>query len=331
MKLRAVIILILLICLLPGRVVRALEVPESEALLTVPAASDNQETAPSGFEQGIAAYRQGDFRAALSDWQELAEQGYGPALHNLGVLYEYGRGTNPDYTRAARYYERAATFEIPQALNNLARLYAGGLGVAKNEKRAVRLLSQASDLGFPEARFNLGIAYLKGRGIRKDAKQAVRLFEAAAEAGYGPAQYNLAGMYHRGQGVHRDLVQALKWYEMAAASGDPLAHYGAAMIGLSKGALPMPANLVIRHLRLAADAGVADAQNQLGIVYARGRLVTADQGTAMMWFLIAASIGNPQAERNRDLLARRLAGDVLTKARRRALAFRPTALTSARE
>src|SRR2546427_12487419 len=59
-------------------------------------------SAEADFQKGLAAYKAGDFAAALKEWRPLAEQGLAKAQHNLGVIYYNGRGGPLNYTEALR-------------------------------------------------------------------------------------------------------------------------------------------------------------------------------------------------------------------------------------
>ena len=48
--------------------------------------------ARADFDDGVAAYNRGDHATALRELRPLAEQGNAVAQHNLGFMYEYGRG-----------------------------------------------------------------------------------------------------------------------------------------------------------------------------------------------------------------------------------------------
>ena len=52
------------------------------------------------FQAGVAAYKKGDYAAALREWTPLAEQGDANAQNNLGVMYDIGRGVSQDYHTA---------------------------------------------------------------------------------------------------------------------------------------------------------------------------------------------------------------------------------------
>ena len=69
-------------------------------------------------------------------YRKAAEQGDAFAQHNLGFMYENGRGVAQDYAEAMRWYRKAA-----------------GQGDA-------------------DAQFNLGVMYQEGRGVKQDYVQA---------------------------------------------------------------------------------------------------------------------------------------------------------------
>jgi hypothetical protein len=65
---------------------------------------------PSGagpFEDGLTAYGRGDYATAIQLWRPLADQGNGIAQHNLGFMYQNGRGV-PQDDAAASWYQKAA-------------------------------------------------------------------------------------------------------------------------------------------------------------------------------------------------------------------------------
>lgn len=133
------------------------------------------------FEDGVAAYERGDFTKAFRLMKPLAEKGNAMAQHNLGVMYDYGRGVPRDYTTALKWYRRAA------------------------------------DQGFPEAQHNIGLMFYYGQGVPRDYAEAARWYRRAADQGMADSQANLGLMYYYGQGVSRDYVMAYMWLDLAAS------------------------------------------------------------------------------------------------------------------
>ena len=60
------------------------------------------------FKDGIDAYQKGDYKIAFNEWKPLAEQGHTDAQHNLGWMYDNGRGVLKDYKQAVKWYQKAA-------------------------------------------------------------------------------------------------------------------------------------------------------------------------------------------------------------------------------
>ena len=60
------------------------------------------------FQDGLDAYNRKDYKTAYKLFLPLAEQGYAPAQHNLGVMYDNGQGVPQDYKEAVRWYLKSA-------------------------------------------------------------------------------------------------------------------------------------------------------------------------------------------------------------------------------
>lgn len=149
-------------------------------------------TALAGYDEGLAAARQGDYAAALREWRPLASGGDANAQTMLGAMYESGKGVSQDHRAAVRWYRLAA------------------------------------DQGNAIAQINLGMLYDSGRGVPQDYKEAAKWFRLAAEQGFARAQYNLGVMYASGQGVPQSRVIAYALYSMAAAEEPSGAHNASA-------------------------------------------------------------------------------------------------------
>lgn len=76
------------------------------------------------FQEGLDAYNQKDFKAALIKWKPLAERGVKEAQHNLGLIFEKGLGVIQDYTEAIKFYRMAAERGFAKAQLRLGLIYA---------------------------------------------------------------------------------------------------------------------------------------------------------------------------------------------------------------
>lgn len=178
-------------------------------------------TAEASYESGLVAFERGDFEQALKDWLAEAEKGDARAQHNVGVVYDSGRGLTPDPVEARKWYERAAAQGLPEAQNNLGMLYSKGRGVEPDQARAIELWSTAARRRYPLAEFNLGLAYANGSGVDKDYDKARELFQSAAAKKLPDAQFALGQVYFQGFGVEPDPREARRWFELAAAHQYP--------------------------------------------------------------------------------------------------------------
>ena len=138
----------------------------------------------TSWEEGQAAYDNGDFAVAFKVWNTLAKEGDALSQFNLGVMYSRGEGTRKNGQRALEWYMRSA------------------------------------EQGYAPAQFNLGAIYLEGKIIDANQQKAAAWWQLAAEQGFVQAQFNLASLYCRGIGVTRDQDQCKFWYGQAASNGD---------------------------------------------------------------------------------------------------------------
>ena len=76
---------------------------------------------------------------------------------------------------------------------------------------------------------------------------------------------------------------------------------------------------------MAAEQGDADAQINLGVMYAEGKGVPQDHVLAHMWFNLSAAQGNEKARKDRDNVAKVMTPDQLAEAQRLAREWNPAA------
>ena len=136
-------------------------------------------SALADFDQGLSAYKSGDYRTASSEFRLLAKAGQADAQFYLARMYYEGRGAPKIYSKAAIWFRRAAEQRHAGAMNFM------------------------------------GILYHLGHGVSKDLAEAIRWYRMAAESGSDEAKFNLGGMYEVGAGTAQDDVQAYMWHLLA--------------------------------------------------------------------------------------------------------------------
>ena len=111
-----------------------------------------------------------------------------------------------------------------------------------------------------------------------DFATALAEWKPLAEQGDAVAQFYLGVMYANGEGVLEDDKEAVKWF------------------------------------KLAAEQGYAKAQYNLGLMYDNGEGVIQDNVYAHMWCNIAASNGSENAKKGKDILAKQMTPQDISKA-----------------
>ena len=84
--------------------------------------------ARADLQQGINAYYDGNYAAALEKLKPEADAGDIIAQYFLGEMYLHGKGVDQDFAQAVAWYSRAAQHGHPQAQAALGSLQMLGLG-----------------------------------------------------------------------------------------------------------------------------------------------------------------------------------------------------------
>jgi TPR repeat protein len=108
--------------------------------------------AHAGFDEGLAAYRAGDYADALAQWLPLAESGVAEAQFNVGLLYHGGKGVGQDRGAAAAWYRRAADLGYARAQYALAVLCESGDGIDPDPIAAFKWFALAGREKYEDAR-----------------------------------------------------------------------------------------------------------------------------------------------------------------------------------
>ncbi|MFC4270286.1 hypothetical protein GQF03_00865 [Sneathiella chungangensis] len=240
-------------------------------------------TDTQSFAAGKALFEQGRFTEALALWQDLAEKGNPAAQFGLSVLYEEGRGVDPDSVKAEFWNNKAVAAGYPPALHNHAlRLLAD-----RKYTPAMAALETAARDGFAPSQYTLGKMYIYGIGTEENPERAVENIRLAAGAGMAAAQYNLGKIYRDGYGTAVDMAASFTWFEKAARQG-----HGKAL-------------------------------GKLAARYSEGEGVAKNDIEALKWALLAVKEGDDEAERWETLLKSRMSASDIARAETLAREFKP--------
>jgi cytoskeletal protein RodZ len=73
-------------------------------------------------EEGGAYYNAGKFALAREKWDEATKLGNNDAMRNIGIMYEFGRGTSIDLEQALRWYNASKQGGNPQVDTDIERV-----------------------------------------------------------------------------------------------------------------------------------------------------------------------------------------------------------------
>ncbi len=131
----------------------------------------------------------------------------------------------------------------------------------------------------------------------EDYDRAYRIWQPLADSGDPVAQYSLGKLFERGGGaVRQDFAQAARWYRVAAEQGIAAAQNNLALMHAQGRGLPRDVGRAIDLWLAAATQNHPMAQYNLGLAYFRGEGVTKEEREAAAWFRRAADAGLADAQ-----------------------------------
>jgi len=238
-----------------------------------------------------------DFEKARAWWAKSAENGDVTAMLALGRLLDgnFGFPEKRDPAAALKQFEKAAKLGNPAAMAAAGSRLLNGDEKIRDEKLGRDWIAKAIAKGQFDAYLALGDFE---EMIKKNDKAAYESYKKGAESGQPGCMLKAAQFLVAGRaGLEKDPKTALGWLKKAGQAGNPIGHVQAAQLLLSS---KDPAQVVegYAHLVAAAEAGLADVQNELGLLYLSGRLGIRDATAAAGWFGRSAAKGFPKAANN---------------------------------
>ena len=106
------------------------------------------------WQEGVAAYKRGDYPQALAKLRPLASKGDMDAQVFIGFMYERGQGVQQDCRQALMWYLKAAEQGDVQMQSKLGVMYGNGRGVPQDFVQAYKWYSLAELAGNEDAREN---------------------------------------------------------------------------------------------------------------------------------------------------------------------------------
>lgn len=144
----------------------------------------NQQKGKEYWEKALVAYEQKDYTKAFKYFKKAAELDYHKSYWALAECYGDALGTQADHSKSIYWYKKAIEFgddKKPIMINMLGVEYT----CIKNQLEANNCFQKALEQGNAWAGWNLGRRYFDGRGgVQKNLNEAARLFAMAVECPY---------------------------------------------------------------------------------------------------------------------------------------------------
>lgn len=172
---------------------------------------------------------------------------------------------------------------------------------------SLSLVATAADTPAGEADFKQGQALYDGG----NQEEGLAKLLAAAEAGHVPAMAMLGWLYlNTAEGLpQRDAELGIRYYRQAAEAGSAEAANNLAIHYTHGIGVPRDPTLGLQWFLRAASLGHAPAMTSIGLFYETGTVVPADPAQAQDWYHKAAKAGDAQGMYNLGMfLARGVAG-----------------------
>ena len=246
-----------------------------------------------------------DGEKALFWWNAASDAGDIPSILLAARLYEgqFGFPELTDLKKSLESYGKAAGFGNAGAMVALGSRQLNGPIEIRNEDEGRKWLQKAIENKEYSAYLALGDFE---ENVNEDLKAALAAYERGKDAGQIDCALRAADFYLEGKGTEKDEKRAMTILEKAAEDGNPLAHLKLAARKLAGESPDMLGGY--QHLVQAATGGLAEAQNEIALLYLSGKLGAADPAAAVAWLTRAAQAGFAQAQNNLAALYERGAG-----------------------
>jgi uncharacterized protein len=232
---------------------------------------------------------------ALIWWKRAADKGDISSTMAIARFYD-GQLGFPELKstkEALAYYSKAAAAGDVSAMTAVGSRLLSGDEKLRDEAKGREWLKKAIAAKDYTSYLVLGDFE---ENIKKNLKAALTEYERGKDAGQADCTLRAADFYTLGKGVEKDEARGISLMEKASEGGSATASYRIALKALA-GEKP---DLFrgYKYLVTAANGNSAEAQNELGIFYLSGKLPAVDGPAGVAWLTRAAQAGYAQAQNN---------------------------------
>jgi TPR repeat protein len=148
-----------------------------------------------------------DLNNSLSMIKFMAKKGNTDLQYILGVFYMSNKN-RLNYNEASKWYQMAISNDHMDAIYQLGLLYENGQGTTPDYSMVYRLHNQAKEKGHRESIYRLGISYQHGLGVTANHSEAIDCYTKAADLGCSESQYTLGKLFDTGELVEKNPLEA---------------------------------------------------------------------------------------------------------------------------
>ncbi len=153
--------------------------------------------------------------------------------YHLGRLYNFGYGTERNFSEALKWFQKAATADNSYAQYSLGSLYYYGKGTEQNYKKVFGWFKKSADNDNVYACYEAAKMFRDGIGIEKNTKQAEMYFQkaysgfqkVAAENPDDKILYRLGMMTIKGLGCDAERELGIDFIKQSAELGNEYAKH----------------------------------------------------------------------------------------------------------
>jgi TPR repeat protein/tRNA A-37 threonylcarbamoyl transferase component Bud32 len=208
---------------------------------------------------------------ALQWYRCAAEKQHPAALNSLGS-HHYNLKNAEEYKKAFEYFKAAANHKYLLAQYNLGLCYEFGRGTEKDLGQAEACYKEAADRGHSSAQYKRGLHYYNSKDAA-EKKKGFEYFRSVAEQKHLNGQFYLGCCYENGIGTEINLEEAVKYYKMAEARGHKNAKEGLTRCMERQYKLGLECKAkgnfeeMVNRFKAAAELNHPEANYQLGVYY----------------------------------------------------------------
>jgi TPR repeat protein len=224
---------------------------------------------------------------------------------DMGIVHEFGIGTEKNPKKAAEYYLKAA-----HTGNALGEYYAficftnADYGFDHDDKVAANWVKKSAERGNASAQYELGLCYLNGWGVEENEDEALAWIQKSADYG------NDRGLCFLGQRFVKDgqvifipiflgqPEKGIEYLKKSGEQGNATALYVLALCYEDGCHVPEDINRAISLYEAAAERENSSALYRLGLLYQDGDRVTQNWDKAVEYYKIASDLDDADASLN---------------------------------